>query len=91
MSMSTHVTGFAPPDETWQKMKAIWDACETVGVPVPGEVEEFFGGEAPDPAGVEVDLPLREWSDSGYGGAGYELDIAAIPPQVKTIRFYNSW
>jgi hypothetical protein len=90
MSMSTHVTGFAPPDEQWQKMKAIWDACGAAQIPVPGEVEEFFGGEAPDPAGVEVDLPLREWQEDG-ASAGYELDVAAIPPQVKTIRFYNSW
>jgi hypothetical protein len=88
--MSTHVTGFAPPDEQWAKMKAIWDACEAAGIEVPDEVEEFFGGEAPDPAGVEVDLPLRKWN-GGEGGAGYELDIASIPPQVKTLRFYNSW
>jgi hypothetical protein len=89
MSMSTHVTGFAPPDEQWAKMKAIWDACGAAGIAVPDEVERFFGGEEPDEAGVEVDLPLREWSDDA--GAGYELDIASIPPQVKTIRFYNSW
>jgi len=87
--MSTHVTGFAPPDERWAKMKAIWDACEAAGIPVPGEVGEFFGGDDPDPAGVEVELPTREWS--GDSGAGYELDVSAIPPQVKTIRFYNSW
>lgn len=89
MSMSTHVIGFAPPDEQWQKMKAIWDACEAAQIPVPDEVEDFFGGEAPDPAGVVVDLPLREWD--GGDQQGYELDIAAIPPQVKIIRFYNSW
>ena len=89
MSMSTYVTGFAPPDETWQKMKAIWDACETAQIPVPDEVEEFFGGEDPDPAGVEVKLPVREWH--GEGEAGYELDVASIPPQVQVIRFYNSW
>jgi hypothetical protein len=90
MSMSTHVTGYAPPDERWQQMKAIWDTCKVAGIPVPAEVEEFFGGEEPDPAGVEVELPLREWSGT-YAGAGYELDVAAIPSQVKTIRFYNSW
>ena len=88
--MSTHVTGFAPPDETWSKMKAIWDACEAASITIPGEVMEVFGGEAPDPAGVVVDLPVRKWN-GGLDGAGYELDIAAIPSQVKTIRFYNSW
>lgn len=90
MSMSTHVTGFAPPDEQWQKMKAIWDACEAAGVPAPQQVVAFFGALPPDPAGVEVDLPAREWN-GGEEGAGYEIDVADIPPQVKTIRFYNSW
>jgi hypothetical protein len=90
MSMSTRVTGFAPPDETWQSMWAVWNACLAAHVPVPAEVEKFFGGEPPDPAGVEVDLPVREWN-GGLGGAGYELDVSAIPPQVKTLRFWNSW
>jgi hypothetical protein len=89
MGMSTHVTGFAPPDERWVKMKAIWDACGAAGIDVPDEVDGFFGGEAPDPAGVEVELTLRKWRDGER--EGYELDVSAIPPQVKTIRFYNSW
>ncbi len=91
MSMSTHVIGFVPPDEQWQKMKAIWDACEAAGIPVPEEVDDFFGDTGPDPAGVEVDLDplLREWH--GDSGAGFELDVTAIPSKVKTIRFYNSW
>jgi hypothetical protein len=89
MSMSTHVTGFAPPDETWQKMKAVWDSCLTARIPVPDPVLEFFGGEQPDPSGVKISLPLREWHDEG--GAGYELDVSAIPEQVQVLRFYNSW
>jgi len=89
MSMSTHVTGFAPPDERWARMKAVWDACEAADVPVPDEVASFFGDEAPDRAGVVVKLPLREWHRDNE--AGYELDMAAIPAHVKVIRFYNSW
>lgn len=87
--MSTHVTGFAPPDEQWAKMKAIWDACMSADILVPDAVEEFFGSEDPDPLGVEVELTLREWRDGER--EGYELDVASLPPQVKTIRFYNSW
>lgn len=90
MGMSTHVTGFAPPDGAWLKMKAVWDACTKAGIAVPGEVENFFGGADPDPAGVEVNLPVREWN-GGEASAGYELDVAAIPPQVQIVRFYNSW
>lgn len=90
MSMSTHVVGFVPPDETWQKMKAAWDACEAADVPIPDKVIDFFNDEMPDPAGVETELPLREWN-GGERGAGYELDVSAIPEHVKVIRFYNSW
>jgi hypothetical protein len=70
-------------------MKAIWDACKAASVPVPDEVVNFFDGEDPDPAGVEVELPAREWSDEYR--RGFELDVAAIPRQIRTIRFYNSW
>lgn len=90
MSMSTRVIGFVPPDEAWQKMKAVWDACDAAGIDPPAAVVSFFDGEAPDPAGQELELPIREWS-GGEAGAGYELDVAAIPAQVRTIRFYNSW
>ncbi len=91
MGMSTFVIGFVPPDDRWRKMKAIYDACIEAEVDIPKEVEEFFGGGEPDPAGMEQSLSklLREWSNDG--GAGYELDVADIPKNVKTIRFYNSW
>jgi hypothetical protein len=89
MSMSTHVTGFVPPDETWLKMKAIWDACAEAGIAPPEEVEEFFDGEAPDPAGQEVDIPSSEWRDDS--SEGIEITLADVPSRVKIIRFYNSW
>jgi len=89
MSMSTHVAGFVPPDETWQKMKAIFDACRAADVPVPDEVEDFFEGEDPDPAGMETGLPVRKLNDQDR--AGYELDVKDIPATVKTIRFWNEW
>ncbi len=90
MSMSTYVVGFTPPDDNWQKMKAVWDACQVAGIPAPVQVLDFFGGETPDPAGVETELPVREWH-GGEMGQGYELDVSAIPVKVKIIRFWNSW
>lgn len=89
MSMSTHVIGIMPPDEKFRKMKAAWDACEAAGIEPPGEVEDFFGGERPDTDGAAVDLKGREWSNDHQQGV--EIDIADLPPGVKTIRFYNSW
>lgn len=89
MGMSTHVTGFVPPDEKWQQMKAVWDACEEAGVDIPGPVLDFFGDESPDPAGVERELPVREWR-AGMG-QGFELSVADIPQDVTVVRFWNEW
>lgn len=89
MSMSTHIIGFAPPDETWLKMKAIWDACEAAQLDPPEEVGEFFGYTDPDPAGVEVEIPYSDWANRSR--EGFEVALKDIPKHVKTIRFYNSW
>jgi len=99
MSMSTHVVGFIPPDAKWRAMRDARDACLAAGVPVPEEVEDFFGGEEPDPCGREVDLTglqiapgVSEWSDDYR--QGYQVDLAelmAAHPNVKVVRFYNSW
>jgi len=89
MSMSTRVTGFAPPGAEWARMKAIWDACTEARVAVPEQVGDFFGGEPPDPAGVEIEIPAREYH--GDMEAGYEIDVSDIPAQATVIRFINEW
>ena len=88
MSMSTHLIGFRPPDDVWQKMQAIYDACRVAGIVIPEEVREFFGGEAPDVRGIAVTLPVQEWADE-YG-CGYEIAVKDLPPQVTVLRFYNA-
>lgn len=92
MSMSTHVVGIRPPDDTWKRMKAVWDACVAADVPVPDEVLDFFAGETPDPAGVVVPLRsfARAWNDDGTK-EGLEIDVDKLPSNIRTIRFYNSW
>lgn len=96
MSVSTCVQGFKPPDETWVKMKAVWDACEAAAVPVPDHVAAFFGYDTPDAAGVEVsrkDLEacgaVREWQAEMEDG--FEIDISKVPADVKIIRVYTSY
>lgn len=88
MSMSTGIFGLKPPDETWKKMKAIWDACKTAGIEPPDEVAEFFE-EEPDEKGQQAEIPHSEWSDDYR--SGIEIEVAKIPKGVKIIRFYNSW
>jgi len=96
MSMSTHVVGIIPPDEDWRKMKAVYDSCIAADVEVPDNVMDFFDGDEPDDAGAVIYLSTkqyatvcREWSDEG--SEGYELDVADIPENVKTLRFFHSW
>jgi hypothetical protein len=93
MGMSTHICGFKPPDAKWKAMKAVWDSCRAAGIDAPKEVEDFFGGEVPDPKGVEVELGrdqgLREWG-TDYAD-GFELDVKKLPPDVTVIRFYNHY
>lgn len=93
MSMSTHVIGFRPPDATWKKMKEAWDACKRAGVNPPKEVDDFFNGENPDEAGVEVDLHkagcIREYRRDS--ASGYEVDVGKLPAGISIIRVFNSW
>jgi hypothetical protein len=96
MGMSTHAVGFKPPDAKWQQMKAIWDACEAADVELPDRVDDYFGGERPDPAGVEVSEDsliaagaVAKWKDE-YS-EGYEVHVDKLPQDVKIVRVYNSW
>lgn len=89
MGMSTHVIGIAPPDETWKKMKAIFDACEEAGVKVPGDVMKFFNHENPDPDGVKIEIKGEKWSDDG--ASGIQIDLKTLPAHVRYVRFYNAW
>jgi hypothetical protein len=90
MGMSTHVVGFLPPDEDWRRKRAAWHACADAGVGPPKELEEFFGYEEPGEHGREVKIhdAISKWSRDG--GAGYEVDLSRLPPEVKVIRFWNS-
>ena len=95
MGMSTHVVGIREPDDRWRQMKAVHDACTAADVPVPTDVEAFFDGEAPAPAGIKISLDhgahaiAREWSDDHLEGV--EITLADLPSNITVIRFYNSY
>jgi hypothetical protein len=97
MGMSTFVYGIKPPDERWQQMRAVYDACWTAGVEPPREVGEFFAGEPPDSAGVVLLLSdtvaVTDWVDPDPRRAreGVEVHLDQISPDIKVIRFVNSW
>jgi hypothetical protein len=77
-------------------MKAAWDACRAAGVDPPETVEDYFNGEPPDEAGVEVgeeDLKIlgaiTKYDAEMYDG--FEVHVDKLPKDVKIIRFYNSY
>jgi len=91
----SYVQGIKPPDDDWQRMKAIWDACRAASIDPPEEVGRFFDGDDPDPAGVLVDQDglggaVREWDD-GDMRDGFEVEVAKLPPGIKVVRFVNSY
>lgn len=89
MSMSTHIVGFCPPDEKWNKMKAIWEACDKASVAIPKEVAIFFNDEHPtNKPGMEVniDIAVKKWRTDYC--EGYEVEIDKLPEHIKIVRFY---
>ena len=97
MGMSTNIIAIKPPDETYQKMLAAYQACVDAGIGIPKEVGRFFNYENPEPSGVVIrlDYPalhacVREWTNND-SASGFEVDLALLPEGVKVLRFYNSW
>jgi hypothetical protein len=94
--MSKHVVAIRPPDERWLRMKAAHDALVAAGLPITRELDNFFDGHEPDPEGVILPLDpdyvscVREWSDE-FMRDGLEVILSELPPDVKIIRFYNSY
>ncbi len=91
MSMTTRIIGFRPVDEKWTKMKAVWDSCTSAGVSVPTDVIDFFGGEAPDDMGLELNLEDYDCvrKHTGIAEFGFELLVDRLPAGVKILRFVN--
>jgi hypothetical protein len=85
MSSGLYIHGFVPPDETWLKMKAIWDSCNAAKVPIPDAVYDFFDGVTPEDTGMQVKVPIREYNSQCF--SGYEVVLAELPPNVKILRF----
>lgn len=94
MSMSTRVVGFQPADETWNKMAKVWETCEAANIQIPTEVVNFFQGDPPgDRPGQEVNIKaaVKVYKNGDHMEEGYDVDVTALPKNVKLIRFVNSY
>lgn len=94
MSMSMHIYAVKPADENYKRKAQTWKACETAGIPVPKELRDFFGGEAPDPTGTLIDLG-NDYDGSDHescmqldddNGWTFEIDITKLPEGARYVR-----
>lgn len=90
--MNIQVVGYKAVDEQGTKMRAARTACVAANVPIPREIEEFFAGGEPDPAGERVVLTgtaaTRAWSDDQHVGVIVDLtNLRAEHSDLSTLRF----
>lgn len=92
MGMSTHVVGYVPRDEKWNKYEKIYRACDEAGIDIPDEVLDYFDDEPPyDKPGKEVDIDSAVADFNDEYRSGYSIDLSKLPDNVTILRFYNSW
>ncbi len=86
MSVSIYVSGITPPDDEYQKMKAIWDSCTAGGIEVPEQVSEYFDWKNPDPKGIARDVDEATTRVSDEYSYGYDIEISKLNPNIRFIR-----
>lgn len=90
MGMSTRITGLQPPDDEWKAKLAAYNACQAADIPVPDELAAFFDYASPDSSReIDITQAVTSWKDDMKDG--FEVEIAKLPPNIKIVRFYNSW
>lgn len=101
MSMSMHVFAVKPADENYRRKAEAYRACDSAGIPIPAELDAFFGGDGPDPTGTlqhlghghtqPKDLHPSVAKYKAEMEDGFEVDITKLPEGTRFIRFYCSW
>lgn len=82
------VVGKREADDTWARMRTVWDVCTQMGVEVPGSVLEFFNHEAPDANGVCMDLADYDAVSPVHreSGQGVVIDMDKLPSGLRWIE-----
>ena len=95
------VRGIRPPDATWKKMKAAYEACEAADLEVPDEVQEFFDYGPPEDGGMCVNVPLEDGQSDAEGmttdvrggsdtASYYLVDLAKLPKNITHLKVWIS-
>jgi len=96
MSMSTSVVGVRDLDGKFAKMLAVKQACDEANVSYPLEVVDYFEGEAHETPRYlvgkmeEVKIKVNQSTDLSSTNT-WTVVLADLPPDVKAVRFRNSY
>ncbi len=96
MGMSTSVVGVRDLDGQFAKMAAVKAACEEAGVEYPPAVEAYFKYASENIVYLRREMEEMSIKDaivkeSPEMTCQYTVDLKKLPPEVKAIRFRNSW
>ncbi len=71
------IVGVFVPDDEWEKMKDVKDACAAAGVPMPEEAQGYFETHAPSDYGVGTHLPVSvDAASARHGDPNMSVDSA---------------
>jgi len=96
MGMSTHIVGVRNLDGQFQKMLAVKLACESAAVAYPPEVVGYFQYPQESEKNLresmeEIDIKVAIEKRSEDSRSIWEVDLAKLSPEVKSIRFSNDY
>jgi hypothetical protein len=90
MGMSSYVYGLRDAnDPQYKKMAAALKACLAADLPLPKPLQEYFKGSHDPEEALQVEIKSEEGSKDSTNY--YDVVLADLPPDVKVIRFCNSW
>ncbi len=98
MGMSTHIEAFMPDtDETYQKMKKVYLACEEAQMELPEAAQKYFGTNYPEDEALDRKLAIDLKLDVHYTEynadmvEGFEVDLTKLPKGITKLRFTNRY
>jgi len=84
-SVNLQVTALCKPDDQFQSMKKVWEACTEALLDVPDEVYEYFGEEGPgDDDMMAEDVELTEFSENMVDG--WQINLSELPENAEILQ-----
>ena len=84
--MDITISEITKPNEKWQKMKNVYDACVLANIPTPYEVDEFFDNEPPSNIGIKKEMKIEKQENSQDMTDVYLVDLSKVSKDVTHIE-----